>query len=45
MKGHATKEDVGAGISTAVDKAGNDKRDTNADEGVEQIKGEGLIVL
>ena len=41
VKGHATKEDVEAGISTAADKTGSDKSDTNADEGVEKIKGKG----
>ena len=45
VKGHATNEDVEAGISTAADKTGNDKHDTNADEGVEKIKGRGLTVL
>ena len=45
VKGHATKEDVEAGTSTAADKEGNDKSDVNADEGVEKIKGKGLVVL
>ena len=35
VKGHATSEDVEAGISTAADKTGNDKNNTNADDGVE----------
>ena len=45
VKGHATNEEVEAGISTAADTTGNNKSDANADEGVEKIKGEGLIVL
>ena len=45
VKGHATNEDVEAGISTAVDKIGNDKSDANVGEGVEKIKAKGLIVL
>ena len=45
VKGHATKEDVEARTSTAADKEGNDKRDVNADERVEKIKGKGFEVL
>ena len=44
-KGHATKEGVEAGTSTAADKEGNDKSDANADEGVEEIHVKGLVVL
>ena len=45
VKGHAAREDVETGVSIAADKAGNDKSDTNADEGPEMIRGKGLIVL
>ena len=45
VKGHATQEDVENGTSTVKDRAGNDRSDTNADEGVEKIGGEGLVRL
>ena len=45
MKGHATKQDIEAGLSTAADKKGNDKSDANADDGVEMVKGKGLDAL
>ena len=45
VEDHATNEDVETGISTVVDKIGNDTSDTNVDEGIEQIKGKVLIVL
>ena len=34
-----------AGTSTAADEEGNDKRDVNADEGVEKINGNVSLVL
>jgi len=45
VKGHATSEDVEAGRSTAEDRIGNDKSDTNADKGVQSIAGDGLVKL
>ena len=45
MKGHATEEDVQGGRSTAVDRHGNDKADTNADDGVEKVHGGSLVLL
>ena len=42
VKGHATQEDVDAGVTTEADKRGNDKSDENADEGVKSIAGAGL---
>ena len=33
------------GISTVEDKRGNDRSDENADKGVEQLAGEGLVAL
>ena len=45
VKGHATAEDVRKGVSTEDDKRGNDRSDENADQGVEQLAGEGLVKL
>ena len=45
VKGHATEEDVREGRSTHQDKEGNDRSDRNADQGVEQLAGEGLVKL
>ena len=45
VKGHATMEDIQKGISNAEDKKGNGKRDEQADEGVENIQGRGLVKL
>ena len=45
VKGHAIAEDVRKGKSTAQDKEGNDRSDKNADKGVEQFAGEGLVKL
>ena len=45
VKGHPPKEDVEAGTILAADQEGNDKSDVNADEGVEKIKGKGLVVI
>ena len=45
VKGHATEEDVQQGRSTACDKEGNDRSDKNADRGVEQLAGEGLVTV
>ena len=45
VKGHAIAEDVRKGKSTAQDKEGNDRIDRNADKGVAQIAGEGLVKL
>ena len=45
VKGHATKQDVEAGFSTAADKEGNDKSDANDDDGLVMIKGKGLVAL
>ena len=43
VKGHATEEDVREGRSTHQDKDGNDRSDSNADQGVELLAGEGLV--
>ena len=45
VKGHATEKDVREGKSTQQDKEGNDRSDKNADKGVEQLAGEGLVKL
>ena len=45
VKGHATEEDVREGRSTHKDREGNDRSDKNADQGVEQLAGEGLVKL
>ena len=45
VKGHATQEDVEAGVTTEADKRGNDRSDENADEGVRNIAGVGLVRL
>ena len=45
VKGHATKDDVEAGIITEADKDGNDKSDGLADDGVDTINGKGLVAL
>ena len=45
VKGHATEKDVREGRSTHQDKEGNDRSDKNADQGVEQLAGEGLVEL
>ena len=44
-EGHATQEDIAAGITTEVDKKGNGKSDQLVDEGVEMINGKGLAAL
>ena len=45
VKGHATAEDIKEGKSTIEDKLGNDKSDSNADDGVRKIGGVGLVRL
>ena len=45
VKRHATKEDIQKRISNVKDKEGDDKSDKLADEGVENIKGRGLVKL
>ena len=45
VKEHVTVEDVQQGRSTVSDKEGNDRSDKNADRGVEQLAGEGLVTL
>ena len=43
--GHATDENTAARISNNVDQTGNEQSDGLADDGVDTIKGEGLVQL
>lgn len=45
VKGHATQEDVGNGISNHEYKSGNDISDELADDGVDTLNGNGLARL
>ena len=45
VKGHATTEDIRQGRSTVEDRDGNDRSDTNADQGVAMVAGRGFVVL
>ena len=44
-KGHATEEDIAAGISNEEDQKVNDKSEKLAGDGVGSINGKGLVEL